>query len=153
MSTVWVPDELKQRIEFYAKIHGKPLWRVVEDAMVFYEMFHKGALIDRKTHNLNVPQAAKAVWYMVKLGIGVGALKAELTPQRAELLQKTIKQVRERLNIDVALLERALYDYIQKKLSHDMNEEEKRDAEIELTNALKLVYLDIIYSLFTRHEG
>jgi len=148
MSTIYVPDELKERIEFYSKVHGKPMWRVVMDAMTFYEMFYKGKLED-KTGETKFPELAKAVWYIIKLSMAVGALKADTTPQRAEMLQRVMKQVRERLGVNTSLLERAVYDYIQVKLSSDgekANPDLQKDVEIELTNALKLVALDILYN-------
>jgi hypothetical protein len=150
-----VPDELKERIEFYSKVHGKPMWRVVMDAMTFYEMFYKGKL-ENKTGETKFPQLAKAVWYIVKLSMAVGALKADTTPQRAEMLQKVIKQVKERLGVDVSLLERAVYDYIQTKLSNEgekTNPELQKDADIELTNALKLVALDILYNTLSMQSS
>jgi hypothetical protein len=154
MSTIYVPDELKERIEFYSRVHGKPMWRVVMDAMTFYEMFYKGRLED-KTGETKFPELAKTVWYIVKLSMAVGALKADTSPQRAEMLQRVIKQVRERLGVDTSLLERAVYDYIQSKLSDDSeknNPDLQRDAEIELTNALKLVVLDMLYNTLTRQK-
>ena len=154
MSSVYVPDELKERIEFYSKVHGKPMWRVVMDAMTFYEMFYKGKLED-KTGVTKFPELAKVTWYVVKLSMAVGALKADTTPRRAEMLQKTIKQVRERLGVDTSLLERAVYDYIQVKLSGDgekVNQDLQKDAEIELTNALKLIVLDILYNTLTKQS-
>jgi hypothetical protein len=155
MSTIYIPDELKERIEFYSKVHSKPMWRVVMDAMTFYEMFYKGKLED-KTGETKFPELAKAVWYVVKLSMAVGALKADTSPQRAEMLQRVMKQIRERLGVDVSLLERAVYDYIQVKLSSDdekANPDLQRDAEIELTNALKLVVLDILYNALTKQTA
>jgi len=152
MSSIYVPDELKERIEFYSKVHGKPMWRVVMDAMTFYEMFYKGRLED-KTGETKFPELAKSVWYVVKLSMAVGALKADTSPQRAEMLQRAVKQVRERLGVDTSLLERAIYDYIQAKLSdgsEKVNQDLQKDAEIELTNALKLVVLDILYNTLTK---
>jgi len=154
MSSVYVPDELKERIEFYSKVHGKPMWRVVMDAMTFYEMFYKGKLED-KTGATKFPELAKVAWYIVKLSMAVGALKADTSPQRAEMLQKTIKQVRERLGVDTSLLERAVYDYIQVKLSgggEKANQDLQKDVEIELTNALKLIVLDILYNTLTKQS-
>ena len=155
MSSIYVPDELKERIEFYSKVHGKPMWRVVMDAMTFYEMFYKGKLED-KTGETKFPELAKAVWYVVKLSMAVGALKADTNPQRAEMLQRAVKQVRERLGVDTSLLERAIYDYIQSKLSNGgekTNPDLQRDAEIELTNALKLVVLDMLYNTLTKQNA
>ncbi len=152
MSSIYVPDELKERIEFYSRVHGKAQWRVVMDAMTFYEMFYKGRLED-KTGETKFPELAKAVWYIVKLSMAVGALKADTSPQRAEMLQRAVKQVRERLGVDTSLLERAVYDYIQVKLSEgggNTNPDIQRDVEIELTNALKLVVLDILYSMLAK---
>jgi hypothetical protein len=152
MSSIYVPDELKERIEFYSKVHGKAQWRVVMDAMTFYEMFHKGKLED-KTGETKFPELAKAVWYIIKLSMAVGALKADTSPQRAEMLQRAIKQVKDRLGIDVSLLERAVYDYIQVKLNNNgekANPDLQKDVEIELTNALKLVVLDILYNLLSK---
>jgi hypothetical protein len=155
MSTIYIPDELKERIEFYSKVHGKPMWRVVMDAMTFYEMFYKGKLED-KTGETKFPELAKDVWYIVKLSMAVGALKADTSSQRAEMLQRAIKQVRERLGVDTSLLERAVYDYIQAKLDNDnakANPDLQKDAEIELTNALKLTALDILYHTLSKQNA
>jgi hypothetical protein len=152
MSSIYVPDELKERIEFYSKIHGKPQWRIIMDGVVLYEMFYKGKLQD-KTGETKFPELAKAVWYIVKLSMAVGALKADTSPQRAEMLQRVMKQVKERVGVDVTLLERAVYDYIQAKLNSNgekANSDMQRDVEIELTNALKLVVLDILYSMLSK---
>lgn len=155
MSSVYVPDELKERIEFYSKVHGKPMWRVIMDAITFYEMFYKGKL-EEKGGETKFPELAKATWYAVKLSMAVGALKADTTPQRAEMLQRAIKQVRERLNTDTSLLERAVYDYIQAKLNNNsekVNPDIQRDVEIELTNALKLVVLDMLYNTLSKQAN
>jgi hypothetical protein len=155
MSTIYIPDELKERIEFYSKVHGKPMWRVVMDAMTFYEMFYKGKLED-KTGETKFPELAKDVWYIVKLSMAVGALKADTSSQRAEMLQRAVKQVRERLGVDTSLLERAVYDYIQAKLDNDnakANPDLQKDAEIELTNALKLTALDILYHTLSKQNA
>jgi hypothetical protein len=154
MSSIYVPDELKERIEFYSKAHGKPMWRVVMDAMAFYEMFYKGRLED-KTGETKFPELAKAAWYVVKLSMAVGALKADTTPQRAEMLQRVVKQVKDRLGVDVSLLERAVYDYIHVKLhsgGEKVSPDLQRDVEIELTNALKLVALDVLYSTLSKRQ-
>jgi len=152
MSSVYVPEELKERIEFYSKVHGKPMWRVIMDGVVLYEMFYKGKLESRNGET-KFPELAKAVWYIVKLSMAVGALKADTSPQRAELLQRAIKQVKDRLGVDTSLLERATYDYIQSKLDNSgekTNPELLKDAEVELTNALKLVVLDILYNALAK---
>ncbi len=152
MSSIYVPDELKERIEFYSRAHGKPMWRVVMDAVVFYEMFYKGRLED-KTGETKFPELAKAVWYVIKLSMAVGALKADTTPQRAEMLQRAIKQIRERLGVDTSLLERAVYDYIQVKLGEygeKTSTDLQKDVEIELTNALKLVVIDVLYNTLAK---
>jgi len=155
MNSIYVPDELKERIEFYSKVHGKAQWRVVMDAMTFYEMFYKGKLED-KTGETKFPELAKAVWYIVKLSMAVGALKADTSPQRAEMLQRVMKQVKERVGVDVTLLERAVYDYIQAKLSSGKDGASAdllRDVEIELTNALKLAVLDMLYYTLTKQSA
>ncbi len=152
MSSIYVPDELKERIEFYSRVHGKAQWRVIMDAMTFYEMFYKGRLEDR-TGETKFPELAKVVWYIIKLSMAIGALKADTSPQRAEMLQRVVKQVRERLGVDTSLLERAVYDYIQVKLSEDnekTNPDLQKDVEVELTNALKLVVLDVLYNTLTK---
>jgi len=151
MGTIYVPNELKERIDFYAKVHGKPLWRVVMDAMTFYEMFNSGKL-RRKDGTSEFPELAKAIWYSVKISMAVGALKADTRPERAESVQRVIKQIKERLGINTSLFERALYDYIQLKLDPNANPEYKKDVEIELTNALKLLVLEIIYKALQKEE-
>jgi hypothetical protein len=154
MSSIYVPEELKERIEFYSKVHGKAQWRVVMDAMTFYEMFYKGKLED-KTGETKFPELAKVVWYIIKLSMAVGALKADTSPERAEMLQRAIKQVRERLRVDTSLLERAVYDYIQSRLNGDgekTSPDLQKDTEIELTNALKLVVLDMLYNTLTKQS-
>jgi hypothetical protein len=142
MAVIEVPEEVWRVIDDYARVHGKPAWRVVMDAVSLYAAYHGGRLRERDGSR-PFPPAGRAAWYAVKLAMAVGAVKADPSPERVRKLHDIIAQVRKRLGINCDILEFALYDYIAARQSGDA--ERIRDAEIELTGALSIVVQDMIW--------
>jgi hypothetical protein len=142
MAAIEVPEEVKRLIDDYARVHGRPAWRVVMDAASLYAAYHGGRLRERDGSR-PFPPAGKAAWYAAKLAMAVGAVKADPSPGRVKKLHDVMSQVRKRLGVNCDVLEFALYDYIAARQSGDP--ERVRDAEIELTGALNIVIQDMIW--------
>jgi hypothetical protein len=143
MVAVEVPEEVWRVIDDYARVHGKPAWRVVMDAVSLYAAYYGGRLRN-PDWTRPFPAPGKAAWYAVKLAMAVGAVKADPSPERVRRLHNIIAQVRKRLGINCDALELALYDYIAARQSGDP--ERIKDAEIELTGALSIVVQDMIWA-------
>jgi hypothetical protein len=142
VAAVEVPEEVKKLIDDYARVHGKPAWRVVMDAVSLYAAYHGGRLRERDGSR-PFPPAGRAAWYAIKLAMAVGAVKADPSPERVRKLHEIMSQVRKRLGINCNVLELALYDYIAARQSG--SPERVKDAEVELTGALSIVVQDMIW--------
>jgi len=150
-TTVWVPKELKERIKSLADKYGKPQWKILLDALSLYETSIRKARTKEE-----LPVVDKVVWYIEKLSMSVGALKENPSETNLQKTLKTLKQVKERLDVDIRLLERAVNDYVSltKKLSSNAVEQHELldEATMELNMALKSVLIEIVYKYILKEE-
>jgi hypothetical protein len=150
-TTVWVPKELKERIKSLADRYGKPQWKVLLDALSLYETSIRKARTKEE-----LPVVDKVVWYIEKLSMSIGALKENPSDTNLQKTLKTLKQVKERLDVDTRLLERAINDYITltKKLGSNAVElhESLDEATMELNMSLKSVLIEIVYKYILKEE-
>jgi len=153
MSRKWaritVPHELYLRIKERAEYRKVALWKVILDALSFYES------ITRKAGGIQeLPNIDKAVWYMEKLAMSVGVLKASPTEENLRKTLRTLTQLRDRLGINVDTLERAVNDYfvVVGGLPDDPVERHERLDEVvlEVNMALKSVLFEILYRLVVK---
>ena len=123
--------------------------KVLLDAYTFYESITK-----RAGGLQELPSVDKAVWYMEKLCMSIGALKENPSDTNLQKTMRTVGQIRERLKVDTSILERAINDYYSTigKLPEDPVERHERldEVTIELNMALKSVLFEILYRLVVR---
>jgi hypothetical protein len=142
-ATIWVPLEFKQRVRQLAQKQGKAEWRVLLDALSLYE-----TSLRRPKVKEELPVVDKVLWYIEKLCMSIGEFKSSPTEENLQRTLKTVSQVRERLNVDTSLLERALADYSRMLKGGG----EEVEARMEVNMALKSVLVEITYKWILREE-
>jgi hypothetical protein len=142
-TTIYVPKQFRDRIKQLSERYNKPQWKILLDALTLYE-----TTVRKPKAKEELPVIDKVLWYIQKVSMSIGALKDNPSQANFQRAQKTIEQIRERLGVDVRMLELAINDYaklIEKK--------DKRDeANLEINMALKSVLLEIVYN-FILKEG
>ena len=88
-----------------------------------------------------LPVVDKVVWYVQKLAMSVGELKASPTEENLQRTLKTIQQIKERLGVDTSILERALADYARLVRGDRKEREDEVEARMEVNMALKSVLI------------
>jgi hypothetical protein len=150
-TTIWVPMEFKTRVIELSKRYKKPQWKLLLEALSLYE-----AQLRKPKVKEDLPIVDKVVWYMQKLGMSIGILKANPTDENMQKTLNTIAQVRDRLNIDTGVLERAVNDYVTINKRNFKNGSVKHDqideATMELNMALKSVLMEIMYKHILKEE-
>jgi len=148
-TTIYAPIELKEKVIELSKKIGKPQWKVLLDAVVFYE-----SIIRKPRKKEELPIIDKIVWYIEKLCLAVGALRGNPSNENLQKLLKITMQISERLAIDTSILDKAIRDFIRVINTETSSEDEKHslfsEAVIELDMALKSVLLEIIYRYMFR---
>jgi hypothetical protein len=145
--TIWVPGEFKERVKALAQKQGKAEWKVLLDALALYET----SLRKPRTKE-ELPVVDKIIWYIQKLSMSVGELKASPTDENLQKTLKTVQQVKERLGVDTAILERALTDYAKLLKSNRKEREEEVEARMEVNMALKSVLIEIVFKYILKEE-
>jgi len=150
-STIYAPVELKEKVKQLSDKTRKAQWKVLLDAVALYE-----ATIRKPKTKAELPIVDKVLWYIEKLCMSIGALKENPTGSNLQKSLKTIKQIKERLGIDTALLEKAAADYHKATAASYKDEWEKHysldEATTELNMALKSVLLEMAYKHILKEE-
>ena len=146
-ATIWVPLEFKTRVKALAEKQGKAEWKVLLDAIALYE-----TSLRKPRAKEELPIVDKVVWYVQKLAMSVGELKANPTDENLQKTLKTVQQVRERLGVDTSLLERALTDYVRLLKGNRREREEEVEARMEVNMALKSVLIEIVFRWILKEE-
>jgi hypothetical protein len=146
-ATIWVPSEFKERVRLLAQKQGKAEWKVLLDAIALYET----SLRKPKTKE-ELPVVDKVVWYIQKLSMSVGELKVSPTEENFQRTLKTIQQIRERLGVDTALLERAVNDYYKLLRGNKKEREDEVEARMEVNMALKSTIIEIMFKWILKEE-
>jgi hypothetical protein len=150
-TTIYVPAELKEKIKALSEKTGKVQWKVLLDALALYE-----TTVRQPRAKEELPVIDKAVWYIQKLSMSIGALKENPSDENFSKTLKTIVQVRDRIGIDTSLLERAVVDYTRLVRNPPESPVEKHrvidEATMELNMALKSVLMEIVYRNIFKEE-
>ncbi len=150
-TTIWVPVEFKNRVRSLSERYRKSQWRILLDALSLYE-----AQLRKPVVKAELSSVDKVIWYIEKLCMSIGVLKENPSENNVYKTLKTISQVRERLEVNTDILERAINDYV--RLVHKKSEDaiEKHasidEATMELNMALKSVLMDIMYKHILREQ-
>jgi predicted transcriptional regulator len=150
-TTIYVPYELKERIDSLAKRYNKDRWKIVLEALSLYE-----TSIRRARTKEELPIVDKVIWYVEKLAMSIGILKASPTKENLMKTMKTIAQVKERLQVNTTILEKAVEDYVN-AMSVQIDDLARRhdvidEVTIELNMALKSVLIEIVYRWILKEE-
>jgi len=145
--TIWVPVEFKERVKALARKQGKAEWKVLLDAIALYE-----TSLRKPRAKEELPVVDKVVWYVQKLAMSIGELKANPTEENLQRTTRTIQQIRERLGVDTALLERALTDYVRLLRGNRKEREDEVEARMEVNMALKSVLIEIVFRWILKEE-
>ena len=151
-STIYAPPELKDKLRRLSEKTGRTQWKILLEALELYET----SLRKPKTKE-ELPVVDKVIWYMEKLAMSIGALKENPSNENLQKTMKTIQQIRERLKVDTAILERAVADFIKAVNTKASNGAEKHamldEAVIELNMALKSVLIEIVYTYILKEKS
>jgi len=139
-STVWVPKEFKARLVALSEKLKKPQWKVLLDALAFYE-----TSLRKPKVKAELPVVDKVIWYIQKLCLSVGRFKENPCDENLARTLKTVGQVSERLGVDCSLLSRALEDYLAVFKSGVRDHERLDEVDLELNMSLKSALLEILY--------
>jgi hypothetical protein len=143
-SSIYVPRVFKERVVALSKRYNKSQWRILLEALSLYETSLRKA--DAKA---KLPDIEKGIWYIQKLAMSVGALKANPSDQNYQLTLRTISQVRDRLSIDTSLLEKAVQDFYDFARKNQVD----NDIILELNASLKTVLTDIIFKNILKEQN
>jgi len=150
-TTIYVPVEFKRKIKELSERTGKAQWRLLLDALALYE-----STLRKPKMKEELPTVDKVVWYMQKLAMSIGALKENPSEENLNKTMKTIQQIKERLQVDTGLLERAVIDYVRLALSAPQDPVSRHrfldEATMEVNMALKSVLLEIVYRHIFKEE-
>jgi replicative DNA helicase len=146
-ATIWVPIEFKEKVKQLAQKQGKAEWKVLLDAVALYE-----TTLRKPRTKEELPVVDKVVWYVQKLAMSIGELKASPTEENLHRTMKTIQQIKERLGVDTALLERAVNDYFKLLKGNKREREEEVEARMEVNMALKSILIEIVYKWILKEE-
>jgi hypothetical protein len=145
--TIWVPVEFKERVKALAQKQGKAEWKVLLDALALYE-----TSLRKPKAKEELPVVDKVVWYVQKLAMSIGELKASPTEENLMKTLKTVSQVKERLGVDTSLLERAVNDYYKLLRGNKKEREDEVEARMEVNMALKSVLIEIVFKWILKEE-
>jgi hypothetical protein len=151
-TTIYVPQEFKQKIKELSERTGKAQWRILLDALALYE-----STLRKPRTKEELPVVDKVVWYMQKLSMSIGALKENPSEENLARTLNTIRQVKERLLVDTGLLERAVVDYVKLVSTAPQDPIERHrledEAKMEVNMALKSTLLEIVYKWVLKEEA
>ena len=133
-----VPTEVHEKLMELSKKLNVPLWKVIMEAITFYEQVIRKPKVRR-----SLPRLDKASWYAFKISQSVGAFKENPSKQNFEYLQRTCQQIEERIGVDCDLVLKMAEEYMQTK---------SVSAKIELNDVTKLVVADIIVKMLFGEE-
>jgi hypothetical protein len=145
--TIWVPIEFKEKVKALAQRQGKAEWKVLLDAVALYET----SLRKPRTKE-ELPVVDKVVWYVQKLAMSIGELKANPAEENLQRTLKTIQQIKERLGVDTSILERAVNDYYKLLRGNKKEREDEVEARMEVNMALKSVLIEIVFRWILKEE-
>jgi hypothetical protein len=145
--TIWVPIEFKEKVKALAQRQGKAEWKVLLDAVALYE-----TSLRRPRVKEELPVVDKIIWYIQKLSMSIGELKANPTDENLNRTLKTVQQVRERLGVDTSILERAVSDYYKLLKGNKRERDDEVEARMEVNMALKSVLIEIVFRWILKEE-
>lgn len=135
-TTITVPTELKNKIEQLARKKGySALWRVINDALTFYENIEKKPKLKK-----NLSEIDKCAWYIYKFSKSVSLFLENPTDENYLKLRERIYQdlsgrIFGKTTEDLFLLDKLITQY--KKIP-------SKDLKIQINDLTKKIIVDII---------
>jgi len=150
-TTLWVPREFKEKIKQLSKRYSKPQWKLLLEALSMYE-----AQLRKPKMKEDFPIVDKIVWYMQKVSMSIGMLKANPTDENLQKTLNTIMQIKLRLGVDTGILERAVNDFVTLNKRQYKNGGIRHDhideATMEVNMALKSLLMEMMYKYILKEE-
>jgi len=137
-STIRVPKEVKQRIDYIREKTGKVTWEVINDAVSFYEVIIKNPKRKQEMSNIE-----KVAWYITKMATAFGAFKENPTEENYQYIIKRVEEIKQRFGVDASIIARIADYYRSIK-----DEEVRKKIRIDMNMAFKQVIKDIIITAF-----
>lgn len=134
--SIYVTPDLKGMIVDLAKMTRKKQVQIIREAVYFYYT----QLRQPKIKNY-IAKDEKLVWYVTKLAVAVGALKAAPTAENLEAVETAAAQVVERLRVNSNLIS-ALVETAKRYSS--ASEKERQKMLGELYQVAKCVVAEIL---------
>lgn len=133
-TTIRIPVELRDQLKALSQKTGKVYWEIIVETLSFYETQLRKPRIKESLGNIE-----KSAWYITKLATSFGAFKENPNDENFTYLQKRVKELKDKLDIDASLLLRIAEYYRRTK-----DEELRRKIRIDLNMAFKQVVKDIM---------
>ena len=130
-----VPEHLHSKLFKIAKEKDKAMWEIIEKALEVYEIYER-----KDKPKKEIPVIDRISWYVIKLAMSVGAFKENPTIENYQQLEKTARQVKERLGIETGEIIEIAKRYF--------DEGDETEIKIELNMALKFVVMHMIDKYF-----
>lgn len=108
-SYIAVPKEVKAQWVSRAKSEGIATWVLLHKCFSFYYT------VFRKHFQYDVDRLSKAIWYIEKLSLSVGAFKTLANERNYYQVLKNIEDIENRLGIDLSDLRICIDRYMRKK--------------------------------------
>ncbi len=137
LKTIKVKESTYRIVKELAQRYGTPMHEVVDQAVQYYRSVVRQPRIKEDNNALE-----KAVWYIVKLAMSVGAFKENPSDENLARLEKTARQIAERLGVDTSSVMEEAYNY--KKAVEASNDYYVNIAKANLNQAVKNVALEIL---------
>jgi len=137
-TTIKVPTEVRNIVKKLMNEEKKPAWKIIVNSVLWYNRMKR-----RPHEKAELPKAEKISWYITKLGMSVGAFKENPTKENLERLEKTLKQIKDRLGIDTDIVYRTAVAYMRKP---------NTENRMEVNMAVKSVIFEIIFTHIYKYE-
>ena len=145
-STIRVPKEVKQRIDYLREKSGKVTWEVINEAISFYEGFLKRPSVRTSTSNLD-----KLSWYITKIATSFGAFKENPTEENYRYLEKRVQELKDRFGIEADILIR-LADYYKRTKDDELRKKIRIDLNSAFKQVVKELIIQLMFELVTKEQ-
>jgi len=133
-TTIRVPVELKDRLTEIANKKKVAVWKIILEALTFYEQTEK-----KIEKGNSIPRLDKCSWYIYKFARSLGAFLDNPNEENLRYVKERIRELRERIfNGRHELLE------ILSKLIEEYRSTKSTRTKIEINDVAKVIISDII---------
>jgi len=136
-TTISIPENIYQSIKMRARSRGLALWRLIYDAVVFYDAAR------RKHFQLEGLEAQKKIYYIVKLAMSAGQFKENPSDENLAYLHQNCARIKEVFGVETQQLIAAAEVYRAKRTEK---------SKVAINTAVRDIALAILLSEPSRNE-